>query len=106
MRSKGLAKGGSLDNAVVVGPEGVLNEGGLRFENEFVRHKVLDFVGDMAALPLPVQGHFELCRSGHELHNKFVRKLEAENALQEVELRETANNSRSEQTVGGAWVAA
>jgi UDP-3-O-[3-hydroxymyristoyl] N-acetylglucosamine deacetylase len=79
----GLAKGGSLDNAVVIGPGGVLNEGGLRFADEFVRHKVLDFVGDMAMLPLPVQGHFELRCSGHELHNKFARMLAAENALAE-----------------------
>ena len=105
LRSKGLAKGGSLDNAVVIGSEGVLNEGGLRFENEFVRHKILDFVGDMAMLPLPVQGHFELCCSGHELHNKFARKLMTENALQETELRETAKKPGTERTAG-AWVAA
>jgi len=107
LRSKGLTKGGSLDNAVVIGPEGVLNEGGLRFENEFVRHKVLDFVGDMAVLPLPVQGHFELCRSGHELHNAFVRKLVAENALQEMPAPETADAPCPEQTrAEGAWAAA
>jgi UDP-3-O-[3-hydroxymyristoyl] N-acetylglucosamine deacetylase len=103
----GLAKGGSLDNAVVLGPEGVLNEGGLRFADEFVRHKVLDFVGDMAMLPLPVQGHFELSCAGHELHNKFARKLMAEHALQEVKLRETAPRTRAARVAdGGSWVAA
>ncbi len=89
LRTQGLARGGSLDNAVVIGAQGVLNDGGLRFEDEFVRHKALDFVGDMAMLPLPLQGHFETCRSGHELNNKFVRMLAAQHALQEVELRES-----------------
>ena len=106
LHSKGLAKGGSLDNAVVIGPQGVLNEGGLRFENEFVRHKVLDFIGDMAMLPLPVQGHFELRCSGHELHNKFVRKLEAEGALLEIELRPAAKKPRAERACTAALVPA
>ena len=94
LRAKGLARGGSLDNAVVIGDEGVLNPGGLRFEDEFVRHKALDFVGDMAMLPLSLQGHFETCRSGHELNNKFLRLLVAENALQEVVLREQPSARR------------
>jgi UDP-3-O-[3-hydroxymyristoyl] N-acetylglucosamine deacetylase len=106
LRRNGLARGGSLDNAVVIGPEGVVNADGLRFENEFVRHKALDFVGDMAMLPLPVQGHFELHCSGHGLHNAFARKLGAEHALTETNVRETAKKPRSERAAGGAWVAA
>ncbi len=79
MNSHGLALGGSLDNAIVLDDHGVINEDGLRFTDEFVRHKVLDFVGDMAMIDLPLQGHFVVSCSGHALNNKFLRLLE-ENA--------------------------
>ena len=75
MRRLGLGRGGSLDNAIVVGDEGVLNEGGLRFPDEFVRHKVLDCIGDFALLGLPILGHIEACRSGHAFHYAFVKKF-------------------------------
>ncbi len=77
LRAKGLARGGSLDNAVVVGPEGVLNPDGLRFEDEFVRHKALDAVGDLY-LAGPIAGRFEGRGSGHMLHVKLLRRLLAE----------------------------
>ncbi len=76
MKSVGLALGGSLDNAVVVdGYKGVINPEGLRFENEFVYHKVLDFVGDMCLFPAPIIGHFTLVKSGHAMHSKFMLEL-------------------------------
>ena len=77
MREKGLALGGSLDNAVVLDECGVVNQDGLRFPDEFVRHKILDFVGDMANLGLPLEGHFTVSRSGHGLNNEFLRTISA-----------------------------
>ena len=73
MQRAGLALGGSLDNAVVLDEYGVVNPEGLRFKDEFVRHKVLDFVGDMAVAPLPLLGRFEITCSGHALNNEFLR---------------------------------
>jgi len=104
--ANGLARGGSLDNAVVVGDDGVINPGGLRFDNEFVRHKALDFVGDMAMLPLPLQGHFEVSKSGHELNNKFARKLVEEKALREVTLRPSRRAVTCERIRSGVLVPA
>lgn len=72
---KGMARGGSPDNAVVMTESGVMNEGGLRFRDEFVRHKILDCIGDMALLGFPVIGHFVAIRSGHELHDRLLRRL-------------------------------
>ncbi|MEW5773574.1 MAG: UDP-3-O-acyl-N-acetylglucosamine deacetylase [Thermodesulfobacteriota bacterium] len=75
LQRAGLALGGSLDNAVVLDEYGVVNPEGLRFKDEFVRHKVLDFVGDMAVAPLPILGRFEINCSGHALNNEFLRFL-------------------------------
>lgn len=75
MKEKGLALGGSLDNAVVLDERGVVNKEGLRQADEFVRHKILDFIGDMAMLPLPLQGRFTVSCSGHALNNEFLRHI-------------------------------
>ena len=75
LHKNGLALGGSLDNAVVLDEYGVVNPEGLRFADEFVRHKVLDFIGDMAVAPLPVEGHFIVSCSGHAMNNAFLRAL-------------------------------
>lgn len=75
--SKGLALGGSLDNAIVLDECSVLNTDGLRFEDEFVRHKVLDFIGDMAMLGTPLEGRFVVSCSGHALNNEFLRTITA-----------------------------
>lgn len=72
-----LAKGGSLDNAIVVDEYRILNDDGLRFEDEFVKHKVLDTIGDLYLLGSGLIGAFEGYRSGHELNNKLLRKLMA-----------------------------
>ena len=78
LRARGLALGGSLDNAIVVDGDRVLNEDGLRFEDEFVRHKILDSIGDLYLAGAPLVGHFHGHRSGHELNNRLLRALFAE----------------------------
>lgn len=75
LRSMGLALGGSFDNAVVMDNERVLNEEGLRFPDEFVRHKVLDALGDLVTLGAPLMGHVVLYKAGHDLLNRLVRKI-------------------------------
>lgn len=75
LRECDLAKGGSLDNAIVVDDYRVLNEDGLRFESEFVTHKVLDAIGDLYLLGSSLIGAFEGYKSGHELNNKLLREL-------------------------------
>lgn len=77
LQARGLAQGGSLDNAVVIGDFRILNEGGLRYEDEFVRHKVMDAIGDLYLLGHPIVGRFEGIRSGHALNNQLLRKLRA-----------------------------
>jgi UDP-3-O-[3-hydroxymyristoyl] N-acetylglucosamine deacetylase len=74
LRKSGLALGGSLENAVVIGETGVLNNK-LRFEDEFVRHKILDAVGDLALLGHPLLGRLEATKAGHALHATVARKL-------------------------------
>ena len=92
----GLARGGSLDSVVVLDDNGVMNPEGLRYKDEFVRHKVLDFIGDMAMLGMPIQGQFEICCSGHQLNNAFLRKAESERALQLIDLSlEEAQNRKA-----------
>ena len=74
MRQAGLALGGSLDNAIVLGETGVLNNP-LRFADEFVRHKVLDLLGDLVLLGRPLIAHVVAMRAGHELHTQLVKKI-------------------------------
>jgi UDP-3-O-[3-hydroxymyristoyl] N-acetylglucosamine deacetylase len=78
MRQLGLARGGSLDNAIVIQGDKVLNEGGLRYSDEFVRHKILDSVGDLYLAGAPIIGHFHGCRSGHALNNQLLRAMFAD----------------------------
>jgi len=75
MKKFGLGQGASLDNVVVVGQDKVLNSGGLRFPDEFVRHKLLDCIGDFSLLGLPILGHIVAKRSGHAFHHAFVEKF-------------------------------
>ena len=74
LRQRGLALGGSLDNAIVLGETGVLNSS-LRFEDEFVRHKILDAIGDLALVGYPIIGHLVAHRGGHALHASFAQKI-------------------------------
>jgi len=78
MRAAGLARGGSLANAVVVDEDRVLNEEGLRFSDEFVRHKVLDSLGDLYLAGAPIIGHFRGVRSGHDLNRRLLEALFAD----------------------------
>jgi UDP-3-O-[3-hydroxymyristoyl] N-acetylglucosamine deacetylase len=75
MKRFGLARGGSLDNAIVIDKEDVLNPGGLRFADEFVRHKLLDCIGDFSLLGMPIIGHLVTNRSGHAFNHAFLEKL-------------------------------
>ncbi len=75
LKANGLARGGSLENAVVVGDEGVLNPEGLRFKDEFVRHKILDIVGDFALTGLPILGHIQAFKAGHDINHRMVEKI-------------------------------
>lgn len=77
LRSNGLALGGSLDNAVVIGDQGVINRGGLRYADEFVRHKVLDLVGDLALLGFPILGRVVAEKSGHGQHLGLMQAVAA-----------------------------
>jgi UDP-3-O-[3-hydroxymyristoyl] N-acetylglucosamine deacetylase/3-hydroxyacyl-[acyl-carrier-protein] dehydratase len=75
LRAQGLIRGGTLDSAVVVGDQGVLNQTPLRFRDEFVRHKILDLLGDLALLGGPLLGHVISVRSGHATNVAFVQKM-------------------------------
>ncbi|MGD9537222.1 MAG: UDP-3-O-acyl-N-acetylglucosamine deacetylase [Alphaproteobacteria bacterium] len=78
MREAGLAKGGSLENAVVIGQNRVLNDGGLRYENECVRHKALDCLGDFYLAGMPILGAIESVRAGHALNHRLLGALLAD----------------------------
>ena len=78
LRQAGLARGGSLENAVVIDGDEILNPGGLRMEREFVRHKALDAIGDLYVLGAPLLGRYEGVKAGHALNNKLVRALLAQ----------------------------
>jgi UDP-3-O-[3-hydroxymyristoyl] N-acetylglucosamine deacetylase len=81
----GLARGGSLDNAIVLTPEGgILNREGLRCADEFVRHKIIDIIGDLALLGMPVLGHVEAERSGHGVHTALVGRVLRDDSAWEI----------------------
>ncbi|MCF8035991.1 MAG: UDP-3-O-acyl-N-acetylglucosamine deacetylase [Desulfobacteraceae bacterium] len=73
MQFYGLARGGSLENSVAVDENGVVNAGGLRWPDEFVRHKILDCIGDFSLLGLPILGHITLHKSGHNFNHAFLK---------------------------------
>jgi UDP-3-O-[3-hydroxymyristoyl] N-acetylglucosamine deacetylase len=75
MKRYGLARGGSLDNAVVIHENGILNEEGLRFHDEFVRHKLLDCIGDFSLLGMPILGHIVTHKSGHAFNHAFLENF-------------------------------
>jgi len=77
LRSNGLARGGSLDNAIVLDEYKILNSDGLRYDDEFVRHKILDAVGDLYMLGYSIIGNFKAYKSGHELNNKLLLALKS-----------------------------
>lgn len=84
LRSVGLARGGSLDNAIVIDKDKILNEKGLRFDDEFVRHKILDAVGDTYLAGMPIIGRYHGVKAGHAVNNMLVRALYANPSAFEV----------------------
>lgn len=96
MQSRGLARGGSLENAIVVSrTHGLLNTSGLRSPDEFVRHKILDCIGDLALLGTPLFGHIIAHKAGHDLHTALAKKLLEDSDAVEVK---TAASPRSRQS--------
>lgn len=75
LRSMGLARGGSLDNAIVMDEFRVLNSDGLRYDDEFVKHKILDAIGDLYMIGKPLVAKYVACKSGHAINNKLIREL-------------------------------
>jgi len=97
LKRYGFARGGSLENVVVLDKDGILNEDGLRYADEFVRHKILDCIGDLFLLGMPILGHVVANRSGHAMNNAFLKELfsrkqswETRLLHQEVKTREKA----------------
>ena len=77
LRSHGMALGGNLDNAVLISEHEIKASGGLRFTNEFVRHKILDLIGDLASLGKKINAHITAFKAGHELHLKLAEKIKS-----------------------------
>ncbi len=75
MKAAGLARGGSLENCIVMDDTKVINPEGLRFKDEFVRHKMLDALGDLVTLEMPLMGHMVLQKAGHDVMNKLIKKI-------------------------------
>lgn len=87
LRARGLALGGSLENAIVLDDKSIMNPEGLRFSNEFVRHKILDALGDLMTLGSPLLGHLVLFKAGHDLMNQLVtRILETQDSYRYIDL--------------------
>ncbi len=84
LRAAGLGRGGNLDNVVIVDGDTILNEGGLRFKDEFVRHKILDCVGDLYLAGAPILGRVDASKSGHLFNNKLLRALFADETAWEL----------------------
>ncbi|QAX81903.1 UDP-3-O-acyl-N-acetylglucosamine deacetylase [Candidatus Pseudomonas adelgestsugas] len=91
LRKHNLALGGSVDNAIVVDADGVLNEDGLRYEDEFVKHKILDAIGDLYLLGNSLIGEFKGFKSGHALNNQLLRKLISQTGAWEIVTFKDAN---------------
>ena len=75
LKAVGLARGGSLDNAIVIDEERILNPEGLRFPDEFVRHKILDAIGDLSLIGYPILGHVRAYKAGHDINHQLVQKI-------------------------------
>src|SRR2546428_9534708 len=100
LRAQGMILGGTLENAVVVQPKGILNQEPLRFENEFVRHKILDFIGDVYLLGRPALGHFVSIKSGHATNVRFVQRLAAAEHLESGEKPEKTLKTQKKARAG------
>jgi UDP-3-O-[3-hydroxymyristoyl] N-acetylglucosamine deacetylase len=104
MRANGLAMGGGMDNAIVLDDYKVLNAGGLRYDDEFVKHKILDAMGDLYLLGHPLLAHYEARRSGHALNNQLLRALLAQPQCWElVSFEDTREAPRGFAQLAPAW---
>ena len=90
MRARGLGLGGSMDNVIVVDDTRVLNAGGLRYDDEFVKHKILDAIGDLHIAGHPMLAHYTGFKSGHALNHKLLRALLADKTAYEIVSFDTA----------------
>ncbi len=102
MQSMGLARGGSLDNAIVLTDTSVLNKDGLRFENEFIRHKLLDAIGDLYLAGAPIMGAYNSYKGGHYMNNMLVRAIFADERNYEYVTLSTARQPVIEQSHSAA----
>jgi UDP-3-O-[3-hydroxymyristoyl] N-acetylglucosamine deacetylase len=94
LRNLGLARGGSLENAIVLTPEGgIMNREGLRFADEFVRHKIIDIIGDLALFGMPVLGHVVAERTGHGVHTALVSRVLRDDSAWEITDAPTLQNA-------------
>ena len=104
MRSRGLGLGGSMDNVIVVDEYRVLNTEGLRYDDEFVKHKILDAIGDLHVLGHPLLASYTAFKSGHAMNNKLLRKLMADAAAYEiVDFQVDADAPRGFAELAPAW---
>jgi UDP-3-O-[3-hydroxymyristoyl] N-acetylglucosamine deacetylase len=105
LRAMGLIRGGSLDNAIVLTKDGVMN-GPLRFPDEFGRHKALDLIGDLALVGLPLLGRVEARKAGHALHTQLVSRLLADRSAWEITMSEKNEEAKPDRLVGVQTTAA
>jgi UDP-3-O-[3-hydroxymyristoyl] N-acetylglucosamine deacetylase len=104
MRSRGLTLGGAMDNAIVVNDSRVLNAEGLRYDDEFVKHKLLDAIGDLYIAGHPMLARYTAFRSGHALNNMLLRKLFAEpGAVEVVSFADPAQAPQGFAELAPAW---
>jgi UDP-3-O-[3-hydroxymyristoyl] N-acetylglucosamine deacetylase len=104
MRANGLALGGGLDNAIVIDDYKVINAGGLRYSDEFVKHKILDAMGDLHLVGHPLLTSYKAFRSGHALNNQLLRKLlSQEGAYEFISFADASNAPRGYSEVSTAW---
>jgi UDP-3-O-[3-hydroxymyristoyl] N-acetylglucosamine deacetylase len=95
MQQYGLAKGGSLENAVVIDKDDIINQEGLRYQNEFVRHKILDCLGDFSLLGMPILGHVKINKSGHAFNHAFLKEFFERKESWETRILQTADDLSS-----------
>ncbi len=95
LKHYGLGKGGSLDNAIVIDHNGIMNKNGLRFSDEFVRHKILDAIGDFSLLGMPILGHIALYKSGHNFNHEFLKEFFRQKKAWKTSPVDSAGNSVS-----------
>ncbi|ETD72328.1 UDP-3-O-(3-hydroxymyristoyl) glucosamine N-acyltransferase [Pelistega indica] len=103
LRGIGLARGGSLDNAIVLDEYRILNADGLRYDDEFVKHKILDAIGDLYLIGYPLLARYVACKSGHGINNKLSRALLAQEDAYEIVTFEDERDLRQAEALNRDW---